>query len=365
MLLTSLSSLLDAAIKEGVFPGALIGIFYQEKRYIIGRGYKSFIPFLEPLEETDIFDLASLTKPLALSFILMYLISRESKIDPLAPLENYLDLNIPFKKIPIFRFLNHTSGLRSWHPFYKSFIENVDLLNQERFFKLRKIIQEIEREPLQYIPGKGCLYSDLGYLILTYLLEVLYDKSLDKLFEEAKRIIPYSSKAFLNFNPLKRGVSQERIVPTSVCPWTKKILRGVVEDENTRVLDGVSGVSGLFGNIYGVLEILEFLLKVYKGENLGLSSEVVKFFMEFKEEVSNFSLGFMYKSLEGYSTLGKAFSKKTIGHFGFTGCSFFIDLEKDLIVVLLTNRVHPERDNQKIKTFRPIFYQRIAELLRL
>ncbi|MCS7278828.1 MAG: serine hydrolase [Thermodesulfobacteriaceae bacterium] len=365
MLFNSLSSLLDSAIKEGVFPCALAGISYQEKRYIIGRGYRSLTPFLEPLEETDIFDLASLTKPLALSFILMYLISRESKIDPLAPLENYLDLKNPLKKISIFRFLNHTSGLKAWHPFYKSFIDNVELLNQERSFKLKKIIQEIEREPLQYTPGKGCLYSDLGYLVLTYLLEILYEKSLDKLFEEAKRIIPCSSKAFLNFNPLKRGVSQEKIVPTSVCPWTKKILRGWVEDENTRILDGVSGVSGLFGNLYGVLEILEFLLKIYKGEKLGLSSEVVKFFMEFKEEVSNFSLGFMYKSLEGYSALGKAFSKKTIGHLGFTGCSFFIDLEKDLIVILLTNRVHPERNNQKIKAFRPIFHQRLAELLRL
>ncbi len=364
MLISSISSLLDSAIKKGVFPCALVGISYQNKRYIIKKGHKCVTPFLEILEETDIFDLASLTKPLALSFTFMYLLSKDPKIDLFSPIGRYLNLRNFLKKIPVYKFLNHTSGLKPWHPFYQTFLKEKHVY-KKREAKLKKIIEDIEKMPLENVSGKKAIYSDLGYLVLTFLLESVYGKSLDVLFEEAKKTVPFSKKAFLDFNPLKKGVSQENIVPTSICPWTRKILRGLVEDENTRILDGVSGVAGLFGNIYGILEILEFLLRTYRGEVWGISPEIVKFFMEFKKETFEFSLGFMRRSLNGYSALGTAFSLETIGHLGFTGCSFFIDLKKDLIVVLLTNRVHPDRTNQKIKEFRPFFHQKVDELLNL
>lgn len=79
---------------------------------------------------------------------------------------------------------------------------------------------------------------------------------------------------------------------------------------------------------------------------------------------SEFSLIFMRQSNAGYSATGGSFSSKTIGHLGYTGCSFFIDLERDLIVVLLTNRVHPQRGNEQIKEFRPLFHQRVIEVLK-
>ncbi len=355
-LFSSLYELLKTAVENGVFPGAVAGISFKGNRYIIQAGYKALCPFTELLEETDIFDLASLTKPLALAFVLMYLLWKEPKIDLFSSIGNYLDLKEPLAETPVYRFLNHTAGLKPWHPLYKSLKEN----SEE---KLAWTVREIEKLQLEYIPGERCVYSDLGYFILTFLLEKVYQKDLNQLFETAKSVIPFGKKAYLGFKPLEKGIDQERIVPTSVCPISKKILRGVVEDENTRSLGGVSGVAGLFGNIYGVLDILEFLLKAYKGETDHVFSEIVKNFLDFREKDFEFSLGFMLQSKNGYSATGGVFSEKTVGHLGFTGCSFFMDLERELMVVLLTNRVHPDRNNFKIKDFRPVFHKTVVENL--
>ena len=348
-------SLLEEGIKNEVFPCAIAGIFVSGSRYIVGRGYKSLFPFLELLEDDDLFDLASLTKPLALAYTFIYLLSKNSKIELFKPIGEYIELNPSLAKIPVFRFLNHTSGLPSWYPLYRE-------VKEHKENNLEKYIQKINQLPLEYKPGERCVYSDLGYYLLTYLLEKVYGKPFSTLFEEAKSIIPFNKKAFLSFNPLKKGFSQERVVPTSVCPITGKILRGVVEDENTRALQGVSGVAGLFGNIYGVLDILETLLKAYKGEVKELSHNLVKEFLDFREKDFTFSLGFMLQSHNGYSATGGAFSDKTVGHLGFTGCSFFIDLGKDFIVVLLSNRVYFGRTNQKIKDFRVKFHTLLSSL---
>uniref|UniRef100_A0A7V4N416 Beta-lactamase-related domain-containing protein n=1 Tax=Thermodesulfobacterium geofontis TaxID=1295609 RepID=A0A7V4N416_9BACT len=350
-----LFSLLEEGIKNEVFPCAIAGISVSGSRYIVGRGYKSLFPFLEPLEDEDLFDLASLTKPLALAYTLIYLLSKNPKIELFKPIGEYIELNPLLAEIPVFRFLNHTSGLPSWYPLYEE-------VKEDKKNNLEKYIEKINYLPLEYKPGENCVYSDLGYYLLTYLLEKVYKKPFETLFEEAKKVITFSKKAFLSFNPLRKGISQEKTVPTSVCPWEYKILRGIVDDENTRALGGVSGVAGLFGNIYGVLDILETLLKAYEGEVKGLSHNLVKEFLDFREKDFTFSLGFMLQSHNNYSATGGAFSDKTVGHLGFTGCSFFIDLEKDFIVILLTNRVYFGRNNQKIKDFRFKFHTLLSSL---
>ncbi len=344
--------LLKEGVKKGVFPGAVSGIFYQGRTYVIAGGYASLTPFLEPVEEDFLYDLASLTKPLGLGLTLIYHLNKKPLLDLEKPLRTYLEVEPPLGEVPLFRFLNHTSGLSAWHPFYK-----------EKPQTLEKIFQHIKERPLEYEPGKRCLYSDLNFFLFTYLLERIYGKSFEELFEEAKAKIPFSRKAVLTFKPLLKGIDEERIVPTSIDPETKKILRGIVEDENTRALSGVSGVAGLFGNIYGVLELLIELLKTYRGEESFLNSELIKYFFEFEDPLSDFALTFMRPSKEGYSAAGEALSEKTIGHLGYTGCSFFIDLERDLIVVLLSNRVHPQRGNEKIKDFRPLFHRIVVENL--
>lgn len=347
-----LLDLLKEGVKKGVFPGALCGIYYQQKSYILAGGYASLTPFLEPVEEEFLYDLASLTKPLALGLTLMYLLDKKPLFDLERPLGEYLEIDKPLSEIPLFRFLNHTSGLSSWYPFYK-----------EKPLTLEKIFNRIKELPLQYEPGRGSLYSDLNFYLFTYLLEKLYNEPFEGLFEEAKREIFFSKRAKLTFKPLSKGIDEESIVPTSFDPETKKLLRGIVEDENTRALSGVSGVAGLFGNVYGVMDPLIEMLRAYKGEKGSFNPKIVQYFFDFRDVSSEFSLTFMKPTKKGYSATGGAFSEKTVGHLGYTGCSFFIDLEKELIVILLTNRVHPKRGNETIKEFRVIFHQRVVECI--
>ncbi len=356
-MLNKLFELLREGVKKGVFPGAVAGVSYKNRRYIVGAGYKSITPFTEPVEEEDIFDLASLTKPLALAFTFMYLEEVNPKINLIAPIGDYLTLKKELSEIPIYRFFNHTSGLKAWYPFYK------DLYKDKIPNKLKKLVKILETLPLEYEPGTKSVYSDLGYFLLTYLLEEVYCRAFEELFSEVKKVVFFSRKAFLDFKPLEKGIDQERIAPTSVCPWEKKLLRGVVEDENTRAIGGVSGVAGLFGNIYGILDMLEFLLSAYKGLIREISSKIISRFIDLRETLSEYALGFMLPSKEEKRLLNKKISEFTIKHTGFTGCSFFMDLEKEVIVVLLSNRVHPDRENTKIRSFRPYFHKEVFEAL--
>jgi len=348
----SLLELLKDGVRKGVFPGAVAGIYYKGRTYVVASGYASLTPFLEPVSEDSLFDLASLTKPLALGLTLIYLLQNDPRLDLESPLSKYLETTSELSKIPLFRFLNHTSGLKAWHPFY-----------QEKPLILEKIFRIIEKLPLEYGPGKGSLYSDLNFYLFTYLLEKIFESPFEVLFERFKESLGLSKKALLTFNPLEKGIDQEVIVPTSLDPETRKLLRGVVEDENTRALSGVSGVAGLFGNVYGVFEALLVVLKAYYGEKSILSSELVRYFVDFRDPASDFALTFMKPSKSGYSAFGGVFSEKSFGHLGFTGCSFIVDPDRTLIVVLLTNRVHPQRENEAIKEFRPLFHQKVIEAL--
>ncbi len=356
-MLTKLFEVIKKAVDDEIFPGAVAGVSYKNRRYIVGGGYRALIPFLEPVEEDNIFDLASLTKPLSLAFTFMYLLKKDPKIDLYSPIGEYLPIKKPLSEIPVYRFLNHTSGLKAWYPFYEELWQNKSL------DKLEKLIKKIEELPLEYTPGTKSVYSDLGYFLLTYLLEKVYETDFENLFENAKKMIIFTKKAFLSFKPLEKGIDQEKVVPTSVCPWSKKILRGLVEDENTRAIGGVSGVAGLFGNIYGVLDILEFLVSAYKGLDKELPSKIISKFIDFREKNSEYALGFMLPNEEEREFLKDKISSHTLRHTGFTGCSFFVDFEREIIIVLLSNRVHIDRNNIKIRKFRPYFHKIVVENL--
>ncbi|WP_028841079.1 serine hydrolase domain-containing protein [Thermodesulfobacterium hveragerdense] len=356
-ILNRLFELLNEGVKKEVFPGAVAGVYFQQRRYIVGAGYQALIPYIEPIEENTIFDLASLTKPLALVLgFLDFLAKNPKALDLYSPVKNYLDLKPPLSEIPVYRLFNHTSGLKAWHPFYQEILEK----NPEK--PLEYIVRKIEETPLEYIPGEKSLYSDLGYFILTHLLESLSGEPLEKIFEQAKKRISLGKKSFIGFNPLKKGIDQEYMAPTSVCPWVKKLLRGVVEDENTRALGGVSGVAGLFGNIYGVLDVLEFLLNVYQKGN-SLFTDLLKTFIFHREKDSEYALGFMLPNPKEKELLKAKISSNTLRHTGFTGTSFLIDFDQGIIIVLLSNRVHPTRDNLKIRDFRHYFHQQVIEAL--
>jgi CubicO group peptidase (beta-lactamase class C family) len=154
------------------------------------------------------------------------------------------------------------------------------------------------------------------------------------------------------------------IAPTEKCPWRKKVLCGEVHDDNAYAMGGVAGHAGLFASAREVDTILCRLEACHAGADDFLPQRIVEQFWTRDAAVpaSTWALGWDTPSPER-STAGSLFSKHTVGHLGFTGTSMWVDVERGRHVVLLTNRVHPTRDNEKIREFRPIIHDLVNQSL--
>jgi CubicO group peptidase (beta-lactamase class C family) len=146
---------------------------------------------------------------------------------------------------------------------------------------------------------------------------------------------------------------------TELCPWRKILLSGQVHDENAYVVGGVQGHAGLFGTAAAVHMLASVLLSVYQGNhpNRLFQTEVVRLFFKRLPNTDK-ALGFDAPALKN-SSAGSYFSANSVGHLGFTGTSFWMDLDRFITVIMLTNRIHPSRDNEAIKHFRPILHDEV------
>jgi CubicO group peptidase (beta-lactamase class C family) len=359
--------ILIKAVKERVFPSFASGICRykngdDKKSLIISGGSINYSAVVNA--DKDIFyDLASLTKPLATALSIISLLGAE-KIYPQSRIAEYMGLDLPEDKreITVYQLLNHSSGLPAHRPYYQQL---ANLPPQERKAELLRLIVA---EPLVAQPGSVAIYSDLGYLLLGMLIERLAEVGLEQYFAE-KIVGPLGLAEGIFFNPpgqLRKA--RESYQPVEDCPWRGRVLQGEVSDENCWVLGGVAGHAGLFGNIESVLGLTCAILEIWQGRRVHpyLRREELSFFLEAPSEVpgSTWALGFDHPS-PGGSSSGKYLSPRSVGHLGFTGTSFWIDPDKELVIVLLTNRVHPSRENILIREFRPLFHDRVVELLGL
>jgi CubicO group peptidase (beta-lactamase class C family) len=314
------------------------------------------------VKENTFYDLASLTKPLATTLSIMKLVG-EGRISLENTMEDIFGI-IPKdkEKITVMDLLSHSSGMSAYKPYFHDLqkIEGKEKRKQQ-LFKL------IINEKLLYETGQKSLYSDLGFMMLGFIIEEISGESIDRFVEE-KIFKPFSIEKDIFFRPINGENSANSFAPTENCPWRKRILTGEVSDENCYILGGVSGHAGLFGNVDGVLKICTFLLDAWKNKEKhpALSTDHLPFFFKRRGEIkgSTWALGFDTPNKEG-SSAGQHFSEKSVGHLGFTGTSFWIDPERQLVVVLLSNRVHPSRENNKIKNFRPVFHDTVIECLGL
>src|SRR5208337_436119 len=238
------------------------------------------------------------------------------------------------------------------------------------------LLSMILQTPLDAPPGKAANYSDLGFMLLGLILEKQMGERLDRL---AQDFLPQIDE--LHFSPIdertengdlssviRHPSSDFRYAATQICPWRKRLLSGEVDDENAWTLNGVAGHAGLFGTARGVFKLLSFLLNIYEGnvtERLW-PRDLVRLFWtrtEIFEDLSDWCLGYDTPSRKGYSSAGRHFSGNTIGHLGFSGVSFWLDLQKRIMIILLTNRVHPTRQNDEIRQLRPVLHDIIMEAL--
>ncbi|MFH1148653.1 MAG: serine hydrolase domain-containing protein [Pseudomonadota bacterium] len=351
--------LMKEALERGVFPGAVLlvsltGEVVLRKAY----GYSAVLPELRPMSEETLFDLASLTKPLATAVALMVL-AAENRIGLDQRVEDFFSLNKDDSKsaITVRHLLSHSSGLPAYRPFYKRLRFRS---GDERKRILRKWLLA---EPLLADPGETAVYSDLGFMILEWIVERASGVTLDR-FVSGKIYGPAEFKSIC-FRPLERPAADLQVIAaTENCPWRKRILYGEVHDDNAYIVGGVSGHAGLFGTADDVHALVTLLRNACFGEESVFLPEIVQSFFvrQSMPKGATWALGFDTPSEEG-SSAGKYFSRNTVGHLGFTGVSFWMDLEKEITIVLLTNRVHPSRQNEQIRVFRPRVHDAIMEEL--
>lgn len=361
------------AVAQGIFPGAVL-LVAKEQDIVFEQafGQRSLAPDQSPLRVDTIFDIASLTKPLATTTAIMLLV-REKKIR----LDDQITRVIPMygvlgKSLTTFRhLLTHCGGLLAWKPFFEEIIksEKAGRLNFTASRAAKSYVYEqIHRDKPVSAPGNQSLYSDLGFMILGEAVEILTGNSLDRFCQE--RIFkPMGMRAtgFVDLTQLRTRRLQpitEIIAPTENCPWRKKILCGEVHDDNAYAMGGVAGHAGLFSSARDIHAFLLRLDQCRKGKDNFLPQLLVEEFLTKNQVVSRstFALGWDTPT-PGQSSSGSLFSSRSVGHLGFTGCSIWWDLEKNCHVVLLTNRIHPTRKNEKIKEFRPLIHDLIMNAL--
>jgi CubicO group peptidase (beta-lactamase class C family) len=264
--------------------------------------------------------------------------------------------------------LNHSSGLPHWKPYYQEILDAekkrtnfVASLGAKDY-----IYQQIHREKLEFPPGTRSLYSDLGFMLLGQLVEELAGVSLDRFcHERIFRPLGLRSTAFIDLGLLRTRRLEpvrEMIASTERCPWRKRVLCGEVHDDNAYAMGGVSGHAGLFSSASDLDLFVGELKDCLRGKKSFLSADLVDEFWTRDTSVpgSTWALGWDTPS-EKDSSAGRYFSARSVGHLGYTGTSIWIDLEQDVHVILLTNRVHPTRANEKIREFRPLIHDLIME----
>ena len=359
---------MDAGVAGGVFPGgALLVRVRGQTVHLSFHGRRSLEPSGGPVDARTCFDLASLTKVLATTPLVLLSIQR-----------GLLALDLPVQRvltgyagdgresITLRMLLDHSSGLPAWSPYY----EQVRRAAGGSWLATAKGQEAVRRmaaaDAPQAPPGSRALYSDLGFILLDWILEQVNGQPTDGLFAEwLAGPLRLGSLFFVDLKTPAEAARARRgrdFAATERCPWRGRTLIGEVHDDNTYAMGGVGGQAGLFGTIEDVAAVSEaWLGSLLQGGGVFEPGLVRQFWQRSEVPDSTRALGFDTPSPSA-SQAGGRFGPRTVGHLGFTGTSLWIDPDRELIVVLLTNRVHPTRGNVAIKQFRPALHERIAEL---
>jgi beta-glucosidase-like glycosyl hydrolase/CubicO group peptidase (beta-lactamase class C family) len=360
--LAPLAALLDSAVAAGAAPGAVVAVSYHGDRFVYGTGRLGLDDPTRPNGQT-VYDLASLTKVTATTTLAMLAVS-EGKLDLDAPVQRYLPAfrGAGKDKVTIRHLLTHSSGLPADpSPLLWQQTPNAD-----------SALRVVNAYPLDTAPGTRMVYSDLGAIVLGEVIEQVYGDKLDRLAE--RRIFAPLGMGSTRFLPAESWLP--RIAPTeNDTAWRKRVVRGEVHDENAAWLGGVAGHAGLFGSAEDLVKFGEWLLRAvgrYDGKAVGdnLRSDrltalpsVVHDFTHRQNLVPGSSRALGWDTPYPGSSAGTRLSPQSFGHTGFTGTSIWIDPSRELVIVLLTNRVHPTRNNPRVGPLRIAVADRVVELL--
>lgn len=335
--LFEIDDIINEAIRDSVFPGAVVGIVKDGVlAYNRGYGYQDYTK-TEAVRDTDVYDVASITKVMATTASTMKLIDEDklSLDDRISDFFSEFDTDEK-REITIRDILLHQTGL----PPFRVYVDSLRSRDE--------IIEAIKNEPLTYERGTKYVYSDLGMILLAEIIHEVSGLPLDT-YSRKELFFPMNMYSTF-FNPaVKSSWLARRIAPTEIdTVFGRGLVQARVHDERAYFMDGVAGHAGLFSTTIDIAKFSTMLLNdgVYSGRHY-LKPETVRLFTTEQSEHSGRGLGFDRKSKEGFSTAGSLASEDTFGHLGFTGTSFWIDREKNMAVILLTNRTFPNRSYGK------------------
>jgi CubicO group peptidase (beta-lactamase class C family) len=352
--------LLMQGIEVESFPGAVLVVGYGgHVVYEAAVGHAALFPSPRRMTADTVFDLASLTKPIVTATALMLLIET-GRVGLDEPVDSYIDTWCqPAADTPTLRqLLSHCAGLPAWRPFYQRVDYTFATPGQRP-----SVYAMVHRETPTSRPGTRTQYSDAGFIILGEVAETVTGMPLDTFCQQ--RICAPLQLGEMAFHPLGRARPADMaFASTEHCPWRRRILEGEVHDENAWIMGGVAGHAGLFATGRAVWRFGQSLLHGLRGHPWLVSTPTLRTFTTRQRAPAGttWALGWDTPT-PGKSSAGQYISPAAIGHLGFTGTSLWIDPEKDVIIVFLTNRVHPSRQRQGISTFRPRIHEAVMRAL--
>jgi len=346
--------LMESALNTGVFPGAVL-LCAREGEVVHRRAYGQARSEGRgrPMTLTARFDLASVTKAIGTTVVAMIATER-SRLQLDEPLRCWLPVSAALGRVTPRQLLCHSAGLPAWLPLHEELEDATRQWTQPRDRqRVRQWMrQRIGALPLEYEPGSGAVYSDLGFMVLEWLLEVRMGERIDSVLRS--QFLDLLGLTQTGYIDLDAPRSPGEFVATERCQWRGRVLEGEVHDHNTFAMGGISGQAGLFSTAQEVHRMLLDLWQSWRhGQGVLGRSTVRHFWSPSGVPGSCFRLGWDGPSPEGYSAAGGLMSRAAVGHLGFTGCSVWLDPERGFWVVLLTNRIHPSAENRRIAEFRP------------
>jgi beta-glucosidase-like glycosyl hydrolase/CubicO group peptidase (beta-lactamase class C family) len=346
---------LDKAVADHAFPGGVLAVGYQDELIVREFGRQTYDAKSPAVNVDTIYDAASLTKPVVTATLVAMQVEA-ARIGLDLPVARYIPEwndgpNPDWRKaVTIRNLLTHSSGL----PAHKDYFLTLH--------SKREFIAAICKEPLENAPGTKAIYSDLGFILLGEILERATGKIVDLLAHE--QIFAPLDMGSTTFNPGKTLLS--RIAPTeNDTIYRKQLVQGAVHDENAFAIGGVAGHAGLFTTAGDLAVFCQMLLNggIYGHHRLLTRATISQFTAPQAVAGNAHTLGWMVPTPN--SSSGHYFSPHSFGHLGFTGTSIWIDPGRRLFVILLTNRVYPTRENDKIAAVRPAVHDAVIESLGL
>ena len=347
---------------DSAFPGAVLAVGIGAQRPVVVAVGHYGVDDARPVDSATVYDLASLTKVVGLTTVCMMLVN-EGKLDLNAPVQRYVPA---FKgahkdRVTIRHLLAHASGLPAWRPLY------TESTTRTSAFALA------DTTPLSAEPGAASVYSDIGAIVLTQVVETITGERLDALLE--RRLFAPLGMRDTRFLP---PASWKSRIPPTERSQDGTVIHGTVHDENAWRLGGVSGHAGLFGTAPDVVRFVGWLLDQWNAPSAvshppsaggqrtadsgrpELPQELVRSWTARQNTPPGSSRALGWDTPSGpNSSAGTKLGPLAFGHTGFTGTSIWIDPERRLFIILLTNRVHPTRENNRIGRVR----SRVADLV--